>query len=342
MTAEIHRAIGGAGTGKTRLILDRLSEARDELGLSTDEIGFCTFTRAGRAEIADRAADAWGVAADDLTKGGWFKTAHAIAYRCCRVEEGQLLQGLEGDEWLSGVLGGKVHSRTDSRGERRYVADGDDSIPLAMKAWELARSRMESLEATIRRWTGMGENCPEQEQATSIIRRYETAKVREGRLDFTDMIARFAGVKFTLDGPVNCDPFGDAPEHLRVLAVDEAQDSSQLVDRVCRRLAESGRIERVWLCGDPYQCQPAGTPVLTLSGYKNIEDLDPSADQLVAFSRKDGRFYGAAGFEIESRDVDSSSLIEITLSDGTKHISTDTHKWWRGLGARRMPSPIMA
>lgn len=253
MTAEIHRAIGGAGTGKTRLILDRLSDAREEMGLSTDEIGFCTFTRAGRAEIAGRAADAWGVRADDLTKGGWFKTAHAIAYRCCRVEEGQLLQGLEGDEWLSGVLGGKVHSRTDSRGERRYVADGDDSIPLAMKAWELARSRMESLEATIRRWTGMGEHCPEQEQATSIIRRYELAKAREGRLDFTDMIARFAGVKFTLDGPVNCDPFGDTPEHLRVLAVDEAQDSSQLVDRVCRRLAESGRIERVWLCGDPYQ-----------------------------------------------------------------------------------------
>jgi DNA helicase-2/ATP-dependent DNA helicase PcrA len=253
MAAEVHRAIGGAGTGKTRLILDRLSEARDDLGLSTDEIGFCTFTRAGRAEIAERAADAWGVSPDDLTRGGWFKTAHAIAHRCCRVEEGQLLQGMEGDEWLSGVLGGKVHTRTDSRGERTYVADGDDSIPLAMKAWELARSRMESLEATIRRWATMGENCPEQEQAASIIRRYELAKTREGRLDFTDMIARFAGVKFTLEGPVNIDPVGDAPEHLRVLAVDEAQDSSQLVDRVCRRLASSGRIERVWLCGDPYQ-----------------------------------------------------------------------------------------
>jgi len=253
MAAEVHRAIGGAGTGKTRLILDRLSEARDDLGLATDEIGFCTFTRAGRAEIAERAADAWGVASDDLTKGGWFRTAHSIAHRCCRVEEGQLLQGQEGDEWLSGVVGGKVHTRTDARGERTYVADGDDTIPLAMKAWELARSRMESLDATLRRWMTMGEACPEQQAAASIVRRYELAKVREGRLDFTDMIARFAGVRFTLEGPVSIDPVGDAPEHLRVLAVDEAQDSSQLVDRVCRRLASSGRIERVWLCGDPYQ-----------------------------------------------------------------------------------------
>lgn len=253
MAAEVHRAIGGAGTGKTRLILDRLSEARDDLGLATDEIGFTTFTRAGRAEIAERAADAWGVSPDDLTKGGWFRTAHSIAHRCCRVEEGQLLQGQEGDEWLGRVLGAKVHTRTDARGERTYVADGDDTIPLAMKAWELARSRMESLDATLSRWMTMGEACPERRAAASIISRYESAKFREGRLDFTDMIARFAGVKFTLEGPVNIDPVGDAPEHLRVLAVDEAQDSSQLVDRVCRRLASSGRIERVWLCGDPYQ-----------------------------------------------------------------------------------------
>ena len=61
MRAKVERAIGGAGTGKTRLILERLTQAKDELGLSVDEIGFCTFTRAGRAEIAERAADAWGV-----------------------------------------------------------------------------------------------------------------------------------------------------------------------------------------------------------------------------------------------------------------------------------------
>lgn len=325
---HVHRAIGGAGTGKTRLILERLSEAREELGLSTDEIGFATFTRAGRAEIAERAADAWGVAPDDLTKGGWFRTAHSIAHRCCEVEKGQLIQGPEGDEWLSGALGGKVHTRSDARGERTYVSNGDDSIPLAMRAWELARSRMEPLDRVLRRWIEIGESCPDPSEAASIVRRYELAKLREGRLDFTDMIARFAGVKFTVEGPVETTPIGEIPESLRVLAVDEAQDSSHLVDRVCRRLAAGGRIERVWLCGDPYQCQPAGTPVLTLSGYKNIEDLDPAVDRLVAFSRREGRFaFGGSEFEIASRVVDSSSLVEITLADGTKHVCTDSHKW---------------
>jgi len=250
---QIQRAIGGAGTGKTRLILDRLTQAREEMGLSTSEIGFATFTRAGRAEIAERAADAWGVEPEDLTKGGWFRTAHSIAHRCCQVESGQLIQGKDGDEWLSEVLGGKVHTKSDARGERTYVSDGDDTIPLSMRAWELARSRMESLARVIQRWGDAGEPCPDVSDAAEIVRRYELGKIRSGRLDFTDMIARFAGVRFRIEGPEYVEPYGEIPESLRVLAVDEAQDSSHLVDRVCRRLAAGGRIERVWLCGDPYQ-----------------------------------------------------------------------------------------
>jgi len=253
MRAKVERAIGGAGTGKTRLILERLTQAKDELGLSVDEIGFCTFTRAGRAEIAERAADAWGVSPEDLTRRGWFRTAPSIAHRCCGVEEGQLIEGVSGDEWVSNVLGGRVHTKSDARGERQYVTDENDTIPLAMRAWELARSRMEPLSKTLRRWATCNERSPELTEATAIIRKYELAKLREGRLDFSDMIAGFAGVRFTVDGPVEIEPMGDTPESLRVLAVDEAQDSSPLVDRVCRRLAGGGRVERIWLCGDPYQ-----------------------------------------------------------------------------------------
>jgi superfamily I DNA/RNA helicase len=38
-----------------------------------------------------------------------------------------------------------------------------------------------------------------------------------------------------------------------VLAIDEAQDSSAIVDRICRRLASSPSMERVLIVGDPYQ-----------------------------------------------------------------------------------------
>lgn len=255
MAAIVERAIGGAGTGKTRLILDRLSQAKKELKLSVNEIGFCTFTRAGRAEIAARAADEWGVDPDALTKGGWFRTAHSIAYRQCQVGEGQLIEGQDGDAWTSEVLGAVVASRVDGRGERQYLTGegGDETIPLSLKAWELARSKMLSVETVLERWSLCGEPSPSLADAKRVIRKYETAKRSAGRLDYTDVIAAFAGVRYTPDGPYKAEPEGEVPEGMRVLAIDEAQDSSALVDMVCRRLASSPSIERIWLCGDPYQ-----------------------------------------------------------------------------------------
>ena len=76
---RIERHIGGPGTGKTKLILDRLTEVKNERGLSVEEIGLCTFTRAGRQELAARAAAEWGCEVEALTKSGWFRTAHSLA-----------------------------------------------------------------------------------------------------------------------------------------------------------------------------------------------------------------------------------------------------------------------
>lgn len=248
---RVERAIGGAGTGKTRLILDRLSQAKKELRLSVDEIGFCTFTRAGRQEIAERASEAWCVDVESLP---WFRTAHSIAYRQCGIEDGQLIQGKEGDIWLSDALGGRINVKIDSRGEKTYVADGDDSIPTAMRAWELARSTLSPLRSVV---SGMMSSLESSylpyEDVLKIVKKYEQRKRIDGRVDYTDMIARFAGVRFGVDGPERVEPMGDVPENLRIIAIDEAQDSSALVDLVCRRLAYGGKVERVWLCGDPYQ-----------------------------------------------------------------------------------------
>jgi hypothetical protein len=192
---------------------------------------------------------------DRLTKTGWFRTAHSIAHKCCQVEDGQLIEsGQDGDKWLGEAVGGTVNTRSDSRGERTYVADGGDlTIPLALRAWELARSRVEPVSQTIARWSEGGCNSVDLSAAMEVIRRYEKAKLKDNKIDFTDMIARFAGLKFEITGPVKIEPVGEVPEDLRILAIDEAQDSSRLVDMVCRRLAAGGRIERIWLTGDPYQ-----------------------------------------------------------------------------------------
>lgn len=254
MSPRIERVLGGAGTGKTRLILDRMTVAREELRLSVDQIGFCTFTRAGRAEIAGRAAEAWGVDAEALTRGGWFRTAHSIAHRQCGIGSDQLIEGRDGDEWVSQAVGGRVNTTMDARGERTYVAhDGDNTIPLSLRAWEMARSTLSGIRSIFQRWEICGEQVPDVNDAMGIIKKYERAKARESKIDFTDMIASFAGVRFSPEGAVECEPTGEVPDCIRVLAIDEAQDSSPLVDRVCRRLASSPSIERIFITGDPYQ-----------------------------------------------------------------------------------------
>jgi superfamily I DNA/RNA helicase len=252
--AEIVRAVGGAGTGKTRYILDQLTEARESMGLAAEEVGMATFTRAGRAEISERAAESWGVPVEALTQGGWFRTAHSIGYRCCGVSQDQILAGKDGDEWLGHALGAKVLTKADARGEKTVLSvDGSDTITIAMRAWDLARSRMATLSDTLEDMRLTGENVGEIEEVRSVVEKYESKKYREGKLDFTDLIARFAGVRFTTGGIERVEPQGDVPECLKVLAIDEAQDSSRLVDAVCRRLAASDTIAKIWICGDPYQ-----------------------------------------------------------------------------------------
>jgi superfamily I DNA/RNA helicase len=250
---QIERWIGGAGTGKTRLILDSLTESKESLGLSTDEIGLCTFTRAGRQELSERAASAWGVDVEALTKGGWFRTAHSIAHRQSQVESGQVLEGKAGRDWTSAALGEPVVVEAASDDGMPFRPEAETDASISLRAWELSRQAMIPLAKVIETWAWLGDATVTINSAKAIVEKYERAKRLEGRLDFTDVVSRFAGVSHTTSGPIEVEPIGDVPESLRVLAIDEAQDSSAIVDRICRRLAAGPNIERVILVGDPYQ-----------------------------------------------------------------------------------------
>jgi DNA helicase II / ATP-dependent DNA helicase PcrA len=253
--ASIERWIGGPGTGKTRLIQGELTASREALGLSTAEVGCCTFTRAGRAELSERVAAAWGCEPEALTRHGWFRTAHSIAFKQAGVEDGRLLEGGDGAEWIGDAIGQKIIAKRKQDGETEFESgEGNNSATLSLKAWELARQTMTTLSSVIQLWSSIGDEAPMLREAQAIVDKYELAKTREGRLDFTDLVSLYAGVKHTTrEGPVEVDPVGDVPESLKVLAIDEAQDSSAIVDRICRRLASSPSMERVLIVGDPYQ-----------------------------------------------------------------------------------------
>jgi hypothetical protein len=88
-----------------------------------------------------------------------------------------------------------------------------------------------------------------------LIRKYEDAKRMEGRLDFQDLLLRYAGIDYTdqMDSFVPKQGYsaGSVPEELRVILVDEFQDCSALLDAVVERLAS--KADDLWLLGDRYQ-----------------------------------------------------------------------------------------
>ena len=179
------RVIGGAGTGKTRMMLQIAEKAleRPEVAGNPFAIGFSSFTRAARAEAASRASSAWGIPQADLEKRGWFRTAHSVAYKQLGIQPGEVLGGgKEDDLWVSNALGSDVQAcfDEDDGGVAMYM--GDPVAAAALNYWSFARSMVVPLREVVE-----ADQSPDAPSADEVVKRidlYETAKRLDGRIDF--------------------------------------------------------------------------------------------------------------------------------------------------------------
>lgn len=253
---RVERKIGGAGTGKTHAMLAEMTKAREELGLEPEEIAFSTFTRNGREVMARRAAEEWGCSEERLTRHGHFRTTHSTALRQTGVSKEQLLtDDKPSAEWIANRVGVDLGAGEDEYGGTVLAAKGRDSsdAAYAINAWNLARNRLVSFDDVLDEAAERGDPVPSAATARAIVEKYEMAKRADDRVDFADLLGKFAGIGFGLDGFHRQAPEGDTPEGIRMLCLDEAQDSSALVDAVCRRLAHAPGVERCLLVGDNFQ-----------------------------------------------------------------------------------------
>lgn len=249
------RVIGGAGTGKTTMMIDIMEKAmeRPEVARNPYALGFSSFTRAARAEAASRAGVAWGVSPDDLAGAGWFRTAHSVAYRVLGVGNGEILSGSkEDDRWVSEAVGSDVAYSLDEDDGGVGVYTGDPVAAAALNYWSLARSVIRPLREIVE-----ADQNPDAPPASEVIKRiemYEQRKRLDHRIDFTDMLCRFVGVKNLPDvGPEFGEPDGMVPDTVVGWIFDEAQDASRLLDMACRRLLTGDAVKWAWCVGDPWQ-----------------------------------------------------------------------------------------
>jgi superfamily I DNA/RNA helicase len=216
------------------------------------QIGFCSFTRAARREAANRAAAMLDGSAEQLENDGWFRTLHSVCFKCLGADRGSVLAGdRKSARWVAEQLQAEVGT---ALGDRLDDEGGDfeasTEAGIALQLWSTARNRLEPLTKAWEVAERCSDRTPAYETVVDYIERYEQAKRLDGKSDFTDLLGRFAGWSFGVDGHEKCRPDGYTPA-LHVWFFDEQQDTSALLDSVCHRLIESSTW--VYVVGDPFQ-----------------------------------------------------------------------------------------
>lgn len=246
------RIIGGAGTGKTTELLRLMDLCLQKDVRDPMRIGFVSFTRAARHEASSRAGEKFGVEPETLEKMGWFRTIHSVCFRILSCNSTALLSNTtRAREWIKNAIqddpSGMIYS------ESMEFSDSFEKLTDAGKAlnlWHAARNRLESVQDAVRRAQTVSDDIPDVSFCEAIVGRYEEAKERDGMVDFVDLLAQVAGYRFTKGYPEKIEPLGDIP-YLPVWFFDEQQDTSALLDAVCRRLVTPSHY--VYVVGDPFQ-----------------------------------------------------------------------------------------
>lgn len=220
--------------------------------LAPDQIGFVSFTRAARSEAAERASRQFGCTKDDLEQRGWFRTLHSVCYRCLEAGGDLLTDNAASRRWISDAIQESVGVTDDDDGDTLDAFAGTTDAGKALALWHAARNRLEPLAAAWERANRCDDRTPALEWCEQIVSLYETAKRVDGRRDFTDLLAAFAGRRCRPEGAETVTPQGFVPE-LPVWFFDEQQDTSALLDLVCRRLIETDGCRWVYVVGDPFQ-----------------------------------------------------------------------------------------
>ena len=250
---KVARLIGGAGTGKTTELLQIMNSVMEQIGHDPSAIGFASFTKAAREEMVSRASESFGCHSSLLDKHGWFRTVHSTCYRMLECKNDQMLSADDkASQWVADRLRVKVSwKKVADSGYSACVGDTEAAASLTL--WDVSRSRIEPLAYLHASKANAGLEVPPMATVRHFVKKYEDAKRLDGKYDFVDILGRYAGVRFGLEGPEDVEPEGALPPGVKVWIFDEAQDSSSLVDRVCRRLAYADGVQWAYLAADPFQ-----------------------------------------------------------------------------------------
>jgi superfamily I DNA/RNA helicase len=293
--------LAGAGSGKTRVLVERIAHLIEHEKVSPYEIMAISFTRKASGELKKRLEERVGRTAHHITTG----TIHAVALRYLK-RFGELI-GLRGKNLT-------VYSEFEENYLLRECA-----IDLGIykgKAWKIPKRE---IDAVFDAYYQEG-ILPEEDHPCRPIFDEFISRCREN--NSLTYGALLCGFKILL-------PLIKQYLNLRHIFVDECQDLDLLQWKIFNELRDLCGAS-LSVVGDIDQCQPAGTMVLTPYGEKPIEGLK-DGDRVRAWSRRHGYVQeggsdqGSSGIK-KKKNLYSGILTRVGAGERVTS-ATDTHRW---------------
>ena len=291
--------VAGPGSGKTRVIVQRVAYLVRTCGVSPRRICVVTFTNKAAKELRDRLGRLLGgPVADQVTAG----TFHALCSRILRVD-GEAI-GLD--------KGFTIYDRDDQLGvlkkafQRANIEPKKFSPSAVLSAISGAKAQLQSVE-------GFGAKVGSyfDEVVLRVYEEYQTALYANQAVDFDDLLMRTT--QLFRDHPEVLERYQERYLHLMV---DEFQDTNIAQYTLAKQLA--GQWRNFAVVGDPDQ-SIYGWRHADIRNILNFQSDFPDAETvlLVENYRSTGNILAAASKVISGNEKRVQKDLVSTLSQGT-------------------------
>jgi DNA helicase-2/ATP-dependent DNA helicase PcrA len=302
--------VAGPGSGKTRVLTQRIAYLIASEGVRPWQILAVTFTNKAAKEMDSRVK---AMLPEQSTEGIMLGTFHSICARILRREVERL--PLESNFVIF-----------DSDDQERLVKSIIKDLNLNDKLY-----RAQSIHAAISRAKNelIGPedyliNTYRDEVVKRVYIEYQKRLIASNAVDFDDLLVYTA--RLLEENPAVREKYA---QRFRHVLVDEFQDTNLAQYALVRQLASHHK--NIFCVGDPDQCFPAGTKIQTPRGQKKIELLK-KGDEVIAASGRGSTM--ASRVSHVGKRAFKGNLVVVKTSSGQTIKATPNHIVFARLGMK--------
>lgn len=315
--------IAGAGTGKTTVITERIKWLVSSEKVKPSEILALTFTNKAAQEMEERVDIAMPYGYTDM----WISTFHSFCDRILRQEALQigldpgykLMAQAETTQFLIDNLFEFKLRYFRPLGNPTKFVDGMLQHFSRLKDEDIAPEEYLKYARKIKKKAKGKEEKDEAAKTLELAnayRQYEELKVKEGMMDFADLVSNTLRLFRTRKNILK-----QYQKQFKYILVDEFQDTNYAQNELAMLLA--GKKANITVTGDDDQCLPPGAKIATPEGEKKIKDIKVDDEVITAVGKG---YTSISKVTHVEKNKKRARFLTFTTNKGTEITVTDNHK----------------